>query len=60
MNKENNMICTGGIPPQLVMGMELYQAYMAGMMNWYQLYASLTGLDYWTRYMQSYQTRDSQ
>ncbi len=60
MNKENNMICTGGISPQLVMGMELYQAYMAGMMNWYQLYASLTGLDYWTRYMQSYQTQVSQ
>ena len=60
MNKENNMICTGGIPPQLVMVMELYQAYMAGMTNWYRLYANLTGIDYWTQYMQAYQVRDSE
>ncbi len=60
MNKENNMICTGGIPPQLVMGMELYQAYMLGMLNWYKLYANLTGIDYWTQYMQSFQHRDSE
>jgi hypothetical protein len=59
MNKENEMICTGGIPPQLVLGMELYQAYMASMLNWYKLYANLAGVDYWSRYMQAYHNRDS-
>lgn len=60
MNKENSMICTGGIPPQVVMGMELYQAYMAGVLNWYKLYANLTGMDYWMRYMETYHTQDSE
>jgi hypothetical protein len=46
-NKENDMICTGGIPPQMVMGMELYQMYMKATMNYWQLYAALTGLDQW-------------
>jgi uncharacterized circularly permuted ATP-grasp superfamily protein len=55
MNKENNMICTGAIPPQLVMGLELYQAYMSGVFYWYKLYANLIGMDYWTRYLEAYQ-----
>jgi hypothetical protein len=46
-NKDNDMICTGGIPPQMVMGMELYQMYMKATMNYWQLYAALTGLDQW-------------
>jgi uncharacterized circularly permuted ATP-grasp superfamily protein len=49
MNKENDMICTGGVPPQLIMGMEMYQYYMQGMLNWCQLYSTLTGMDYWTK-----------
>jgi len=57
-NKENDMICTGGIPPQLVLGMEMYQTYMAGMMNWYQLYANLTGIDYWTKYMNQFRVSE--
>ena len=47
-NKDNDMICTGGVPPQMVMGMELYQMYMKATMNYWQLYATLTGLDRWT------------
>ena len=47
-NKENDMVCTGGIPSQMVMGMELYQMYMKATMNYWQLYTALTGLDQWT------------
>ena len=46
-HKENSMICTGGIPPQLILGMELYQIYMKNMMNYWQLYAALTGINQW-------------
>jgi hypothetical protein len=42
------MVCTGGIPSQMVMGMELYQMYMKATMNYWQLYTALTGLDQWT------------
>jgi|LakMenEpi03Aug12_release.lakeMendotaPanAssembly.Ray.scaffolds.fasta_scaffold1970033_2 hypothetical protein len=45
-NKENDMICTGAIPPQVVMGMELYQAYLQGMMNVWQLYVNLTRINW--------------
>lgn len=57
-NKENNMICTGGIPPQLVLGMEMYQTYMKGMMNYWQLYASLVAMDHWTRYMNQFRVSE--
>jgi len=46
--KNNEMICTGAIPPQVVMGMELYQAYLQGMMNVWQLYVNLTRINQWT------------
>jgi uncharacterized circularly permuted ATP-grasp superfamily protein len=57
-NKDNEMICTGAIPPQLIMGMELYQTYMKGMMNYWQLYATLAGVDYWTKYMNQFRVSE--
>lgn len=53
-DKDNAMICTGAIPPQLIMGMELYQIYMKGLMNYCELYATLAGMDYWTRYFNQF------
>ena len=53
-NKDNEMICTGAVPPQLIMGMELYQLYMKGMMNYWQLYAALVGMDYCTTYLNQF------
>ena len=47
-NKDNEMICTGAIPPQVVMGMELYQMYMKATLNYWQLWATLTGINQWT------------
>jgi len=49
------MICTGNVPPQLIMGMELYQLYMQGMMNYWQLWATMTGVNQWTAYMNKHQ-----
>jgi uncharacterized circularly permuted ATP-grasp superfamily protein len=57
-NKDNEMICTGATPPQLIMGMELYQMYMKGMMNYWQLYAALAGVDYWTKYLNQFRTAE--
>lgn len=52
------MICTGAVPPQLIMGMEMYQTYMKGMMNYWQLYATLTTLDYWTMYLNQFRVNE--
>jgi len=57
-NKDNEMICTGAVPPQLIMGMEMYQTYMKGMMNYWQLYATLTTLDYWTMYLNQFRVNE--
>jgi len=57
-NKDNEMICTGAIPPQLIMGMEMYQMYMKGTMNYWQLYAALVGIDYWTMYLNQFRTAE--
>lgn len=57
-NKDNEMICTGAIPPQLIMGMEWYQTYLAGMMNWCQLYANLTGYDQWVTYWSQFRPKE--
>jgi uncharacterized circularly permuted ATP-grasp superfamily protein len=53
-NKDNEMICTGAMPPQLIVGMELYQMYMKGMMNYWQLYAALVSMDYCTAYLNQF------
>ena len=52
------MICTGAIPPQLIMGMEMYQMYMKGTMNYWQLYVALVGIDYWTMYLNQFRTAE--
>lgn len=50
--KENAMICTGAVPPHLILGIELYQLYMQGMMNYWQLYSSMAGINQWAKLVQ--------
>lgn len=50
-NKENDMICTGAIPPQVIQGMEMYNAYMKAMMEFYYAWCSLAGLTYLSEIM---------
>jgi uncharacterized circularly permuted ATP-grasp superfamily protein len=57
-NKDNEMICTGAIPPQVVMGTELYQMYMKATMNYWQLYVALMGIDHWTKYMNQFKVSE--
>ena len=57
-NKDNEMICTGTIPPQVVMGTELYQMYMKATMNYWQLYVALMGIDHWTKYMNQFKVSE--
>lgn len=47
--QENDMICTGAMPPQVIAGMELYQAWMQTMMFWCQSYMSIMQAPYWTQ-----------
>lgn len=57
--KDNNMICTGGIPPQIVQGMELYQNYMKSVMHFYQAWCCLSGATYWADQVNNYYKHDT-
>ncbi len=50
--KEDDMICTGAIPPQVIMGMEMYQAYwqmVANYWTWYQQTVRMIDLTQFTK-----------
>ena len=45
--KENAMICNGGVPPQMIHIMEMYQIYVNNMVNLYQFWLATSGAGYW-------------
>ena len=45
--KDNDMICTGAIPPQMATIMDLYRAYMDSMLSAYYAWTALSGMKYW-------------
>lgn len=49
--EENDMICTGGIPPQVMQGMEMYQEYMRTIVEFYRAWCYMTGVTYWSELM---------
>lgn len=58
LNKENDMICNGGVPPQIIQGMEMYQSYMQGMMHFYRAWCYMTGMTYWSDQLKDYYKHD--
>ena len=48
--KEDDMICTGAVPPQVIMGMEMYQAYWQMVANYWALYQQTVRMMYPTQY----------
>lgn len=48
--KESDMICTGAIPPQVIMGMEMYQAYWQMVANYWALYQQTVRMMYPTQF----------
>lgn len=45
--KENIMLCNGSMPSQMVQIMEMHQAYVNGMINFYQIWLAISGVGYW-------------
>ena len=53
------MICTGAVPPQVIQGMEMYQAYMKAIFECYYAWCSLTGLTYWAQYLRDHDQQNT-
>lgn len=45
--KENDMICNGGIAPQLPSVLDYYHAYLNSMTNLWYAWAAASGMKYW-------------
>ena len=39
------MMCTGAVPPAVIMSMEVYQLYMNLMINYYQFWTKVSGME---------------
>lgn len=46
--KENDMICNGGIAPQVADVLDYYNAYVNAAANVWYAWASASGMRYWT------------
>lgn len=52
------MICNGGMAPQVGQVMEAYQSYLNGVYHFYQAWAAITGMTYWSNQMKDYYKHD--